>query len=225
MTLTHAPLVYEEVKRFYNQFGAKQDWQAFYEQPALNLLLAQGQFEQAMSVIEFGCGTGRLAQQLLSTYLPVSAIYLGVELSETMIRLSRKRLADFGSRAWVIPTDGRIQLALPDATFDRFIATYVLDLLSPADIIALVQEAHRVLKPGGQLCVSNLTRSTTGVSQLVIGVWERVYAIRPQWVGGCRPIELRPYLAEALWDIDFQGVVTAYAIPSEVIIAHRRVLR
>jgi SAM-dependent methyltransferase len=50
-----------------NRLGAKQDWQACDEQPALDLLLEHGQFAEATSVVEFGCGTGQLAQQLLST--------------------------------------------------------------------------------------------------------------------------------------------------------------
>ena len=211
----------ENIKHFYNQFGAKQDSQAFYEQPAFDLLLEHGQFTEATSVIEFGCGTGRLAQQLLSAYLPASATYVGADFSETMIRLSRERLADFGTRVRVQRTDGRMQLDLPAAAFDRFISTYVLDLLPSGDIVTLLQEAHRLLKPGGCLCLVSLTKSRRGVSRLVIGVWQLVYAIRPRWVGGCRPIALLPYLSRAQWGLDFQRVVTAYGVPSEVVIAHR----
>ena len=40
---------------------------------------------------------------------------------------------------------------LPDRSFDRFISTYVLDLLSEENIDSLLSEAYRVLRTGGLL--------------------------------------------------------------------------
>ena len=40
-------------------------------------------------------------------------------------------------------------MTCPCGPHDRFVLTYVLDLLSPKDIGPVFAEAHRVLAPGG----------------------------------------------------------------------------
>ncbi|MFQ5351241.1 MAG: class I SAM-dependent methyltransferase, partial [Thermoanaerobaculia bacterium] len=91
-----------EARTFYDRFGPRQDRQAFYEDAALEGLLAEGGFEGARSVAEFGCGTGRFAEILLAEKLPAEAVYLGVDLSPRMVELARTRLARFGGRARVV---------------------------------------------------------------------------------------------------------------------------
>jgi len=54
-----------EAKRFYDRLGSGQDWQSFFENPAINELIAHAAFDSAHSVIEFSCGTGALAASLL----------------------------------------------------------------------------------------------------------------------------------------------------------------
>jgi ubiquinone/menaquinone biosynthesis C-methylase UbiE len=59
-------LSYEQAKRFYDWMGAKQDTQCFYEQPALADLVAHLELTRSEKVIEFGCGTGRFAEELFN---------------------------------------------------------------------------------------------------------------------------------------------------------------
>ncbi|GAC1566788.1 MAG: hypothetical protein NVS3B14_10770 [Ktedonobacteraceae bacterium] len=46
-------------------------------------------------------------------------------------------------------TSGSLQLDASDSAFDRFVSTYVVDLLPSADIMTLLSEAHRLLTPDG----------------------------------------------------------------------------
>jgi hypothetical protein len=64
-----APLTHAEARTFYDRFGSRQDWQAFYEDAAVERLLVAGRFDLASTVVEFGSGTGRLAERLLRTLL------------------------------------------------------------------------------------------------------------------------------------------------------------
>ena len=64
----------DNVRAFYDRFGGKQDWQRFYEDPALRDLICHGSFDEAHAVVEFGCGTGRLAEHLLRDYLSDAAL-------------------------------------------------------------------------------------------------------------------------------------------------------
>ncbi len=60
----------EQVRAFYDRFGAKQDSQAFYEDAATADLILNAELGAARAVFEFGCGTGRFAEKLLAEHLP-----------------------------------------------------------------------------------------------------------------------------------------------------------
>ena len=84
-----------------------------------------------------------------------------------MISLSASRLEAFKDRAKVQLTDGEVTFDLPDASYDRFVSTYVFDLLSEEDASKILIEAHRILKPGGRLCMASLTEGCSLWSKLV----------------------------------------------------------
>ena len=209
----------EQARAFYDRLGRRQDWQRFYEGAAIGDLIVHGDFKTAHRVFELGCGTGFFAATLLDTYLPQGAAYLGVDISATMVNLTRQRLSPFGDRAQVLQTDGALRFELEDGSFDRFITNYVLDLLSPKDIVAVLDEAYRLLNSDGRLCLVSLTRGKTVPAKLVTRLWTRVHKLMPALVGGCRPIELTDMLDRNQWRVAHRDVITAFAIPSEVVVA------
>jgi SAM-dependent methyltransferase len=75
----------EQAQSLYDRIGARQDSQAFYDDPATEFLISHGDFGCANRVFEFGCGTGRFALRLISEHLPETACYRGVDLSSTMV--------------------------------------------------------------------------------------------------------------------------------------------
>jgi len=211
----------EKVRSFYDRFGAKQDWQRFYEEPAIQDLLTHGAFDDACAIFEFGCGTGALAESLLSGRLSNKATYLCFDISSTMVSLTKERLQKYGPRAEVRLTDGSPKLRLPDSRFDRFISNYVFDLLPSDEIEVILEEAHRVLASEGRLCLISLTYGNTLISRFVIRLWRRVFAFRPILVGGCRPLKLVDFLSERLWKVLHHNLVVSFGIPSEVIVARK----
>ena len=144
-------------KRFYDRLGSGQDWQRFYENPATSQLIAHAGFDSAHSVFEFGCGTGAFAAGLLQHRLPADARYVGLDISGKMVSLALERLKPWSDRARVYQSDGSPRIPEPDSTFDHFVSTYVLDLLAPDFIDQLLSEAHRLLVPGGKLCLVSMT--------------------------------------------------------------------
>lgn len=213
-------LTYEEARRVYDSIGEWQDFQ-LYENRALKDLVSHGGFDRAGSIIEFGCGTGRLAKRLFKKHLAADCRYLGLDISLTMVRIASERLRPWQERAEVLLTDGSPKLAVPGSTFDRFVSTYVLDLLSEEDIRTVIEEAHRVLKPEGRLCLSGLTSGKGVFGRTVTWFWERVHSVRPALVGGCRPINIKDYLPGYMWRVTYRSVVTAFGISSEVVVASR----
>jgi ubiquinone/menaquinone biosynthesis C-methylase UbiE len=214
MVLTRA-----QARAFYDRFGAKQDSQSFYEDPALDDLIAHADFGRARGVFELACGTGRLADRLLSGPLPPEATYLGVDLSATMVSLARARLSRHDGRARVVQTDGEMRFPATDGAMDRVVATYVLDLLSEDDIRAALAESRRVLASGGKLCLASLTEGTTLASRALIAIWKTLYFFFPSLVGGCRPVRLEPFLDPAEWTVEYRRAVVAFGVPSEVVVA------
>ncbi len=214
MTLTRS-----QVRAFYDRLGAKLDWCGSWVDPAIGDLLSNAAFEAAGAVFELGCGTGRLAERLLDRILPPQASYTGIDLSPTMIDLARRRLRRFGDRAAVHLTDGAAQLDVDAASCDRFLCTYVLDLLEEAQIRAVIDEAHRVLSVEGLLGVVSLCPGVTLFSRMVTGAWARLNAARPALLGGCRPIELLKLLPEEAWAVRHTRTISRCGVPSQVIVA------
>lgn len=207
-----------EVRAYYDRFGEKQDGQGFYEDPALDDLVAHGCFDQARSVFEFGCGTGKLAARLLAAELPAEATYLGCDLSEVMVGLARERTADWSDRARIERQDGGVDFPCADHSVDRVVCTWVLDLLGEKDIEHVLDEGHRVLRPGGRACFASLTEGPTFGSRIVSSAWSAVFRLKPDLVGGCRPVRLREFVGTDQWEIVHDTVVTPWMVPSEVLV-------
>ncbi len=217
-------LNHQQARRFYDRFGAKQDTQSFYEDKAINALIQHADFQHAQAMLEFGCGTGRLAERLLTNCLPASATYQGLDISSTMVELSTKRLQTFASRARVSQTQGEILLPFAEQVFDRFVSAYVLDLLPGEEISDLLSEAHRVLNNTGILALASLSHGETVFSKGVTGVWRTIHRINPKWVGGCRPVELREFIRDDLWSIRHHEKISQFGITSEVLVAEKLVV-
>ncbi len=208
----------EQVGRVYDRIGRLQDWQSFYEGPAIRDLLAHGGFESASAVFELGCGTGALAERLLTRVLPADAVYLGVDVSARMVELARARLLRFGARATVRPVGGRPPLPGADGRFDRFVAVYVFDLLAEDLAAAMLWDARRLLAPGGRVCLVALAEGGTRASRAACALWNAAWRVAPAATGGCRPIDLLPLLRGG-WRISHAATVTAWAITSQIVIA------
>lgn len=214
MVLTHS-----QAQSFYDRFGKRQDAQAFYEDAALDDLIAHAAFEQAEKLFELGCGTGRLAFRLLTKHLTPSASYLGIDVSQTMIDIAEQRISSYEERAKVARSDGSIRFPIPDHSVDRVVSTYVFDLLSKPDICQAISEARRVLIQSGTICLVSLTHGVTIASRIVVALWSAVYRLHAPLVGGCRPIRLDAFFNQQSWSVDYRKVVTQFGVPSEVLIA------
>lgn len=222
-TLSHSA-----ARAFYDRFGARQDRQSWYEEPAIARLLEQARPALARSAIELGCGTGRLASRLLHDHLPPEASYLGLDSSRTMVELARQRTVTFGARCEIRPTSGSLlltEVADPVATghrqFDRFFACYVLDLLTAQDIRLAMDQASHLLAPGGLLCLTGLTPGDSLIASMVSRLWSVVQHVRPVLVGGCRPVRLVSYLDRRKWRLRHRSVVTPWQLASEIVVAER----
>jgi ubiquinone/menaquinone biosynthesis C-methylase UbiE len=209
----------EQARRFYDWFGAWQDRQSFYEDLALDAMVEESDFQHATSVLEFGCGTGRFAERLLSEVLSPTCRYMGVDVSTTMVNLAQQRLRRWAPRAEVRQSDGSCTFIERDFSVDRVVSTYVLDLMAPEQIHLFLKEAHRVLTADGLLCLVSLADGVGRMGTLVSWLWRKIHALSPYLVGGCRPLDLTAFITRADWHIRHARLIRSLGVTSQVIIA------
>jgi ubiquinone/menaquinone biosynthesis C-methylase UbiE/DNA-binding transcriptional ArsR family regulator len=103
--------------------------------------------EPFRSLLDLGTGTGRM----LELFGPDMERGLGLDLSLDMLHLARHRLERAGLRNCSVRQGDIYDLPLPDDSFDVVILHQVLHFLD--DGTRAIQEAARVLRPGGRLLV------------------------------------------------------------------------
>jgi SAM-dependent methyltransferase len=99
----------------------------------------------AKSVLELGCGTGRMTRSFAQRFEKVFA----VDLSEEMLRRARSYLPDTSNIAWI--QGNGADLSCAETGSADFVFSYIVlqHLPSPSLAFHYVQEMIRVLKPGG----------------------------------------------------------------------------
>lgn len=209
----------DEARRFYDRLGRWQDTQRFYEGPAVDALLALLDLGAAGSIVELGCGTGRVAAQMIGANTAATTRYLGVDISPRMVAIATDRLRPHAARAEARVAPDPLTIPVPDDSADRFVSTYVFDLLSGPRRDLMLAEAARVLAPAGIAGFVNLSFGQRGLARSVSRRWLSLWQRWPKAVGGCRPIDLVADLAGAGWTIAHRQKLKAWAITSEVVVA------
>ena len=212
----------EAARAHYDALGQGQDREMRYAEAAFSRLIGAVDMSAVGAVVELGPGTGMLAARLLRDHLNADATWRGFDVSQRMRDLSWQRLEPFRGRTGLADCVGDGALPVPDRSADLVLATYVLDLLSPAAIARFLTDAARVLRPGGQLAVAGLAPGTLSHAGLTMALWSVVQRVAPHRVGGCRPIRLEQRLDAAVWDVTHRSRVTAGGIPSTVLVSRLR---
>lgn len=97
------------------------------------------------TVLDAGCGTGRLTADLVEA-LPHGQV-VGVDVSQNMLQAARKHLKEFGSRVSLLAADLK---ALPFCqVFDVIVSTAAFHWVLDHDL--LFASLYRALRPGGRL--------------------------------------------------------------------------
>jgi len=142
----------ERVRRLQDREAPRYDKQiAFFER----FLFADGRVwvcRQARgNVLEIAAGTARNLP-----YYPAEVTLTGIELSEQMLAISRRRARELGREADLRLGDAQA-LDFPDDSFDTIVCT--LGLCTIPDPRRAIAEARRVLRTGGSLLLLEHVRS------------------------------------------------------------------
>ena len=111
-------------------------------------LLAHAGFSSGETVVEIGCGGGRLTREIAGRVAPGGAV-TGVDISPTLVALATDRaVADGIGNIAFVAVDA--QAGMPErAPFDRLVSRF--GVMFFADPAAAMANLRAMLKPGGRL--------------------------------------------------------------------------
>jgi ubiquinone/menaquinone biosynthesis C-methylase UbiE len=154
-------------RRVWDQRAASYDrWMGFMDK----LLFGDGRAwicsRASGDVLEVGVGTGRNLP-----FYPDDVRLTGIELSEQMLAVARRRARELGREVDLRQGDAQA-LPFPDAAFDAVVCT--LSLCSIPDDRKAVAEMKRVLRPGGRLLLLDHVSATSRLGRDLQWLLERV---------------------------------------------------
>lgn len=138
-------------------------WASFYDKVYVKLLadaqrrLAAAASAAGPSILEVGVGTG-----LVLRYYATGTRVIGVDLSEAMLGKAREKVLGEGlSHVAGVACMDACRLGHPDASFDAVTFPFVITLVPDPE--GALDEAMRVLKPGGELVIASKLGDDTGL--------------------------------------------------------------
>lgn len=139
-------------------FGEQRDfwWNADF----LELMAKRLNFDQIKSVLDVGCGIGHWGQ-ILSTVLPEDSKIEGIDRETEWVKQAQEKVKPFGHR-FQYQEGSAEHLPFANEQFDMVTCQTVL--IHVPDVMEVLNEMKRVLKPGGLLLVAEPNNFASGAS-------------------------------------------------------------
>jgi phosphatidylethanolamine/phosphatidyl-N-methylethanolamine N-methyltransferase len=118
-------------------------------------------------VLEVGVGTG-----LSMAAYPLHCEVTAIDLAPDMLERARQKIAENGWRHFRLLEMDALNLDFPDNAFDYVTSFHVISVVP--DPIRMMQEIHRVCKPGGMVVIINHFRTTKPLLGPLIGALDPI---------------------------------------------------
>ncbi len=190
-------------------------WARWVEPAPRRRVLELARVQDGESVLEVATGTG--VQLVALGQRNRLGRTVGVDFAPGMVRRTRRRLRSARLQGVELVHGDARRLPFDDATFDLVTNEYMLNLMPHADIRVALAEFQRVLKPGGRLVVSNMTKGERPQEQ----IWDALYAGGIDVFVNCRGVLAEPLLRE----LGFQEIEREFMVPmlfpTEIVVARK----
>ena len=190
-----------------------------YEQYLFPLLMADNgvlRLMSRMTVLDFGCGPGRMIRRLAPHFERVD----GVDISPTCIETARRWCADLPNQPRLYVNDGVVLDGVPSGEYDFVYSTIAFHHINSWVIrMALVNEFFRVLKPGGRLAIQMFYTTTPRDQWAQHTSWRESRHDAPA-TNGYFDVRITPDNLKEVWEDladvgfeDFHHVIAPYPPP------------
>jgi len=158
--------------------------------PVLRWLMKEGRFKgdlirqagirPGQKVLDLGCGTATLTIQIKQAYPEAEVI--GLDGDPRVLEIARAKAARAGVS---ITLDEGLSSNMPyaDASIDRVVSSLLFHHLSTENKLATMAEAHRVLRPGGEMHVADFGRQRGLWSRLISTITARLEQAGDNYAG------------------------------------------
>ena len=171
------------------------------------------------SILEIGFGTGHCLLALAKAVGSTGHV-IGLDISDGMLAIARQRLqaAGFGDRVKLHLGDAAKLDFIPAGSLDGVFMSFTLELFDNPEIPAVLQECHRVLKPGGRLAVVSMTKAEP--PGMAVRMYEWFHEYLPNYAD-CRPIFARQAMQQAGFQMQDVSVSSMWGLPVEIVLGRR----
>ncbi len=201
---------YDTLSRFYRLVEVSESG---LRRRGLELLSAKS----GEKVLEIGFATGSALKEIATAIGEKGRAY-GIEIAPRMIELTQKRLQKAGLEKRVSLSQGDARrLPYSDRQFNAVYIAGTLELFDTSDIPMVLGEIKRVLKKGGRLVVSSLSRRGKE-SSLFVRSYDWLHRRFPRYLN-CRTIYPTEAVARAGFSITQTEPFKVAAAPYEIVLA------
>jgi demethylmenaquinone methyltransferase/2-methoxy-6-polyprenyl-1,4-benzoquinol methylase len=171
------------------------------------------------TILEIGFGTGHCLVALAKAVGTTGRV-IGLDISDGMLAIAQKRLQEEG-------LSDRTDLHLGDATnlgfieansLDGVFMSFTLELFDNPEIPRILQECHRILKPGGRLAVVSITK--TDPPAIAVRMYEWFHEHMPNYAD-CRPIFAQQALEQTGFTIQDVSISSMWGLPVEIVLGKK----
>ena len=206
----------EQVPPMYTRLAPVYElWARATESKARRRVLELAAVEPGADVLEVAMGTGVQLARLARANRGGRTV--GVENSAGMLARTRRTLERAGLTDVEVVEGSALELPLPDESFDLVVNSYMLDLLPRGAIPRALTEFQRVLRPGGQLVLSNMTRGERRRER----VWDWLYVKGIVLTANCRGVLAEPVLRELGFTDVRREYLSQLTFPTEIVTAKK----
>jgi ubiquinone/menaquinone biosynthesis C-methylase UbiE len=199
---------YNKISSFYDLLSERS------EAPMRRVGLGMLKAAAGEKVLEIGFGTGHTLVALAKAVGP-DGIVFGLDLSDQMLRLAKRNMADSGllERARLRCGDAA-HLPYPSNRMDAVFMSFTLELFDTPEIPLVLSECRRVLRTGGRIVVVGMSKK--GRREPFLGLYEWTHKHFPNFID-CRPIYVEPALESAGFRIQ-KSMIRHMWVPVEIIL-------
>lgn len=165
-------------------------------------------------VIGFGTGHSLVA---LARKVGKTGMVCGVDISDGMLSVAKRRIVEERVADEVDLSRGDARhLPYGDSRFDVVFVAFTLELFEDTDILRVLKEIRRVLRPAGRVGVVAMSQEQPETLITEIYVWMHHHF--PHWVD-CRPISVARYLQQAEFVVEHSDTLSLWGLPVAVVVA------